>query len=213
MKVVGVVSGFIPEVVPSMNEHNIASPANAGTVAKSEPWRIRQRKNRTYFEYVDNGSFVALNTGIVQGYMIAPAIDLIREHPIGPEVKGLPGNNPAANPLASPLEGRSVTGLASSDCYPPNEVFINMARYPDAAIAPLVHGLGAARSACLACGGVVGGSAVCDFRMGANAKGQNNFLASSMAFCKRMVTPRTKMISAGRNWSMPAVLRMREESM
>jgi hypothetical protein len=67
-------------------------------VAKSEPWRIRQRKNRTYFEYVDNGSFVALNTGIVRGYMIAPVIDLIREHPIGPEVKDLPGNNPAATP-------------------------------------------------------------------------------------------------------------------
>lgn len=98
MKVLGVVSGFIPEVVPSMNEHDIATPANAGAAAKSEPWRIRQRKNKTYFEYVDNGSFVALNTGIVQGYAIAPAIDLIREHPIGPEVKDLPGNNPAATP-------------------------------------------------------------------------------------------------------------------
>jgi len=98
MKVTGVVSGFIPEVVPSMNEHDIASPASAGAAAKSEPWRIRQRKNGTYFEYVNNGSFVALNTGIVQGYVIGPAIDLIHEHPIGPEVKDLPGNNPAATP-------------------------------------------------------------------------------------------------------------------
>ena len=96
MKVVGVVSGFIPEVVPSMKEHDIASPANAGTVAKSERWRIQQRKNKTWFEYVDDGSFVALNTGIVQGYVIAPAIDLIRQHPIGPEVKNLSSNNPSA---------------------------------------------------------------------------------------------------------------------
>lgn len=98
MKVTGVVSGFIPEVVPSMKEHDIASPANAGAVAKSESWRIRRRKNGTYFEYVDNGSFVALNTGIVEGYMIDPAIDLIREHPIGPEVKDLPGNSPETTP-------------------------------------------------------------------------------------------------------------------
>jgi len=95
MKVLGVVSGFYPEVVPVMKEHDIAAPAFAGAKAKSEPWRIwKRKKNGTYFEDVDNGTFVALNTGIVEGYGIAPAIDLIRQHPIGPEVKNLPGNDP-----------------------------------------------------------------------------------------------------------------------
>jgi hypothetical protein len=97
MNVVAVVSGFIPEVVPVMKEHDIQSPANAGDAAKAQPWKIRKRDNGTYFEYIENGTFVALNTGIVQGYAIEPAIDLIRKHPIGPEAKDLPGNQPKTN--------------------------------------------------------------------------------------------------------------------
>jgi hypothetical protein len=92
---IGVVSGFNPEVVPVMKEHDIASRADAGKVAKAQPWRVNERGNGTYFEYVDNGTYVALNTGIVIGYAIAPALDLIRQHPIGPEAKDLPGNNPS----------------------------------------------------------------------------------------------------------------------
>lgn len=95
MNVIGVISGFIPEVVPTMTERDIRSPANAGAIAKSQPWRIRKRPNGTCFEYVDSGSFVALNTGIIVGYFIEPAIDIIRQHPLGPQVKDLPGNNPA----------------------------------------------------------------------------------------------------------------------
>jgi S1-C subfamily serine protease len=94
MKITGVVSGFIPEVVPVMKEHDIKSIADAGDDAKAQPWKIRQRKNGTFFEYVENGSYVALNTGIVQGFTMEPAIDLIHQHPIGPEVKNLPGNRP-----------------------------------------------------------------------------------------------------------------------
>jgi hypothetical protein len=94
MKLAGVVSGFIPEVVPTMKEHNIASPSNAASGSKSQPWRIVKRSNGTYFEYVESGTYVALNTGIVRGFFIDPAIDLIRQHPIGPVVKDLPGNNP-----------------------------------------------------------------------------------------------------------------------
>jgi S1-C subfamily serine protease len=94
LNVIGVVSGFEPEVVPAMKEHDIKSPADAGQEAKAQPWRIKKRSNGTYFEYVDNGAYVALNTGIVIGYEINPAIDLIRQHPVGPEVKDLPGNRP-----------------------------------------------------------------------------------------------------------------------
>ena len=95
MKLIGVVSGFLPEVVSAMKEHDIPSAADAGDKAKEQPWRIQQRKNGSWFEYVDNGTFVALNTGIVEGFEIEPAIDLIRKHAIGPEAKDLPGNQPA----------------------------------------------------------------------------------------------------------------------
>ena len=94
LNLIGVVSGFIPEVVPTMKKHDIATPADAGPDAKAQPWRIQKKSNGNYFEYVDNGTYVALNTGIVQGFTIAPAIDLIRQHSTGPEVKDLPGNNP-----------------------------------------------------------------------------------------------------------------------
>lgn len=94
MRIIGVVSGFQPEVVPTMHEHTIPSADKASEKAKSEPWRINRRSDGTWFEYVDNGDYVPLNTGIVYGYGIQPALDLIAEHPIGPEVKELPGNNP-----------------------------------------------------------------------------------------------------------------------
>ena len=84
-KLVGVVSGFIPEVVPVMKEHPIASPANAGDAARAQPWMIQKKSDGTYFEYVKNDTYVALNTGIVRGFVMTPAIDLIRQHPIGPE--------------------------------------------------------------------------------------------------------------------------------
>jgi Trypsin-like peptidase domain len=95
MKLVAVVSGFLPEVVPVMKEHDISSPANAEKAAKAQPWRIRKRADGSYFEYVDNGTYVPLNTGIVIGYFVQPAIDLIRAHPIGPEARDLPGNRPS----------------------------------------------------------------------------------------------------------------------
>jgi len=84
-KLVGVVSGFIPEVVPVMKEHPIASPADAGDAARAQPWMIQKRSDGTYFEYVKDDTYVALNAGIVRGFVITPAIDLIRQHPIGPE--------------------------------------------------------------------------------------------------------------------------------
>jgi hypothetical protein len=96
MNLVAVVSGFYPEVVPVLKKHDINSPADAGDAAKAQPWMIQKRANGTYFEYVVSDTSVSLNTGIVQGYEIAPAIDLIRQHPIGPEAKVLPGNQPGS---------------------------------------------------------------------------------------------------------------------
>lgn len=98
LKLIGVISGFIPEVVPTMKEHDIASRDAAGADAKLQPWKIQKRSDGTYFEYVNSGTFVALNTGIVQGFLLEPAIDLIREHPLGPEARELPGNTPIARP-------------------------------------------------------------------------------------------------------------------
>lgn len=98
MNLVGVVSGFRPEVVPVMRKHNINSPADAGDAAKAQPWMIDKNADGTYFEYVANGTYVSLNTGIVVGYEIPPAIDLIRKHPLGPEVRTLPGNQPGTLP-------------------------------------------------------------------------------------------------------------------
>jgi hypothetical protein len=94
LKLAGVVSGFRPEVVPVMKEHDIASPLQAGETAKSQSWRIQKRVNGTFFEYVDTSQIVALNTGIVVGFEFQPAVDLIHQHPIGPEAKDLPNNTP-----------------------------------------------------------------------------------------------------------------------
>ncbi len=95
LKLAGVVSGFLPEVVSVMKEHDIKSPENAADIAKGQPWRIRQKNDGSYFELLDNGTYVALNTGIIEGFLIEPAIDLIHHHEIGPEAKDLPGNAPA----------------------------------------------------------------------------------------------------------------------
>jgi hypothetical protein len=94
MKLIGVISGFVPEIVPAMVQHDINKKEDASPVAKSQPWRISQHPNGKYFEYVDNGTYVTLNTGIVQGFGIDPAIDLIRQHPIGPLAQDLPLGQP-----------------------------------------------------------------------------------------------------------------------
>jgi hypothetical protein len=89
LNAVAVVSGFKPEVVSVFEQHVISSPEQASDMAKDQPWRIQKKEDGTYFEYKDTGSSVALNTGIVYAYALAPAIDLIRKHPAGPEEKSL----------------------------------------------------------------------------------------------------------------------------
>jgi hypothetical protein len=90
MDVVAVVSGFIPETVPVLKKHDIKSPAEASEEAKAQPWKIQRKADGSYFEYIENGTYVPLNTGIVEGYVLLPAITLIRQHPIGPLVKDMP---------------------------------------------------------------------------------------------------------------------------
>jgi hypothetical protein len=85
-KVAAVVSGFIPEVVPVTRKHSIESREVASPEGKAQPWRVQQNPDGSWFEYQDTGDFVGLNTGIVVGYIITPAVQLIRQHPIGPVV-------------------------------------------------------------------------------------------------------------------------------
>jgi hypothetical protein len=87
---IGVISGFRPEMAPVMEPNPIKSPNEASETSKQQPWRIWKKPDGTYFEYKDTDKAVALNTGIVTAYHIAPALDLIRKHPLGPEEKELP---------------------------------------------------------------------------------------------------------------------------
>lgn len=89
LNAIAVVSGFRPEVVSVFERHVIPSPDKASDMAKDQPWRIQKKEDGTYFEYRDTGNSVALNTGIVYAYLLTPAIDLIRKHPLGPEEKTL----------------------------------------------------------------------------------------------------------------------------
>jgi hypothetical protein len=82
----GVASGFQPEVTDVMKKHPIKSRDEASERAKEQPWRISTSPDGSLFEYLETGNYIALNSGIVRGFAIFPAIDLIHEHPIGPKV-------------------------------------------------------------------------------------------------------------------------------
>jgi len=89
MKLIGVVSGFLPEVVPVLQKHAIPSNESASEPSKEQPWRIQQNPDGSWFEYLETGNYAPLNTGIVDGYVIGPAVDLISKHPVGLEVKDI----------------------------------------------------------------------------------------------------------------------------
>jgi len=80
--VVGVVSGFRPELAPVMTPVPVQTGQN---ITKIEPWRVVDLENGRKAVLKDTQQMVALNTGIVIGYGIQHAVDLIREHPIGPK--------------------------------------------------------------------------------------------------------------------------------
>lgn len=85
-KVAGVVSGFIPELVPVVSPKPLKSPDEASEVGKAQKWRLRQRLDKSWVEMKDTDTYVPLNTGIVQAYSITPALDVIRQHPVGPAI-------------------------------------------------------------------------------------------------------------------------------
>jgi len=79
--VAGVVSGFRPELAPVMTPVPVPTGQD---IAAVEPWRVVDLEGRKAV-LRDTQQKVALNTGIVVGYGIQHAVDLIREHPIGPK--------------------------------------------------------------------------------------------------------------------------------
>lgn len=79
----GVVSGFRPELIPILQPKKIEVGEDLSTV---EPWRLTTLPDGSRAKLVDTEQQVATNTGIVIGYGINPAIDLIKRHPLGPKV-------------------------------------------------------------------------------------------------------------------------------
>jgi len=79
----GVISGFLPEISPVMIPKKVAAGED---ISKVEKWRLVKLKDGQNAVLNDTENKVALNTGIVIGYSIKHAIDLIRKNPIGPKI-------------------------------------------------------------------------------------------------------------------------------
>jgi Trypsin-like peptidase domain len=77
--VIGVVSGFVPELVPVVKPDPIKQDEDT---SKVESWRLQLADQGKILR--DTGQFVPLNAGIVQGYPIRYALEMIRLHPEGP---------------------------------------------------------------------------------------------------------------------------------
>jgi hypothetical protein len=78
----GVVSGFFPELVRVTTPVEIKPGED---VSQVEAWRIVIEGGHK-FKLEDTHQMVPLNTGIVRGYPIKYAVDLIHKHPIGPKI-------------------------------------------------------------------------------------------------------------------------------
>jgi hypothetical protein len=81
--VAGVVTAFIPDLAHVTKPEPIEPHTD---ISKIEGWRLTEGKNGELMELKDTDEIVPLNSGIVIGYLIKPAIDLIHKHPIGPKV-------------------------------------------------------------------------------------------------------------------------------
>jgi hypothetical protein len=81
-KVVGVVSGYQPELTPVLKPVKIKPNDD---LSKVDGWRIKTVDGQKV-RYEDTDQMVSTNTGIVVGYGIDHAVDLIHEHPNGPKV-------------------------------------------------------------------------------------------------------------------------------
>ncbi|MBM4145834.1 MAG: trypsin-like peptidase domain-containing protein [Nitrospira sp.] len=81
--VVGVISGFRPELSHVMTPEKIKSDDDTKGF---EQWRVVELKDRQKAILKDTEQMVALNTGIVIGYSIKHAIDLIKKNPFGAKI-------------------------------------------------------------------------------------------------------------------------------
>jgi hypothetical protein len=79
----GVISGFLPELIPTVVPEVVKPGQN---ISQEEPWRIRKLNDGRIFKLKDTEQLAPLNTGIVKGYHIKHAVELIRKNPIGPTV-------------------------------------------------------------------------------------------------------------------------------
>jgi hypothetical protein len=78
-RITGVVSGFHQEFITTVIEEPVAEGADT---SKEDPWRI-QTSNGRIVKLTDAKQLARTNTGIVIGYHIRHAIDLIKKHPVG----------------------------------------------------------------------------------------------------------------------------------
>jgi hypothetical protein len=88
MKVAGVISGYRPNLQPVLIKKRLDANED---VSHIEPWRI-VTINGQRFKLEDGEQLVDTNSGIIQGYTIDAAVDLIKKHPDGPMAKD--GNPP-----------------------------------------------------------------------------------------------------------------------
>lgn len=80
----GVITGFRPELVPVTKPVAVKPNQDLGGI---ESWRIVHLRSGQKAILEDTQEFVPLNTGIIVGYSIEPAVNLIHQHPVGPEIK------------------------------------------------------------------------------------------------------------------------------
>lgn len=83
-KVAGVISAFQSELSPVLRKREI-DPKDL-TPADREHGRAIQTSDGKWYKLEETGDLVALNSGIAIAWNIAPAIDLIHQHPSGPQV-------------------------------------------------------------------------------------------------------------------------------
>jgi hypothetical protein len=82
-KLAGVVSGYRPELTPVLCPKEIKPNED---LSKVESWRVVKLPDGRRLRLEDTDHLVATNTGIVVGYSIEHAVDLIRKHPVGPKI-------------------------------------------------------------------------------------------------------------------------------
>jgi Trypsin-like peptidase domain len=85
-KLVGVVSGFHPEMTEVMKKRPLRNREEASRKAQDNPYLIGTNPDGSIFEYEGTDTFIAANSGIIMGFAIFPALDLIHAHAIGPVV-------------------------------------------------------------------------------------------------------------------------------